>query len=220
MKIAIILGTGLENLNEEITSLSTKNIELKAFYRHGAIHMHGPNKLEYDKIKQLKEQGFDCIIAFTAVGSLQDKIEPQDFIIINDFIDLAQRDLKLSDTKHLSMVNVFDSHLSWDLFKACNKLENLNVHKGVVITIKGPRFSTISESKIFKQWADVINMTTSSEAIMAKYCDIKYSAIGMVTDYDNLFGTNVDMNEIMKNMKENKKKIIPILKNVVKELEQ
>jgi len=57
MKIAIILGTGLENLNKEITSLSTKNIELKAFYRHGAIHMHGPNELEYDKIKQLKEQG-------------------------------------------------------------------------------------------------------------------------------------------------------------------
>jgi adenine phosphoribosyltransferase len=56
---------------------------------------------------------------------------------------------------------------------------------GTVVTIEGPRFSTRAESELFRHWgADVINMSTSPEAILAREAGLEYAAIAMATDYD------------------------------------
>ena len=40
---------------------------------------------------------------------------------------------------------------------------------GTVVTIEGPRFSSKAESFMFRSWkADVINMTTVPEVVLAK----------------------------------------------------
>lgn len=40
---------------------------------------------------------------------------------------------------------------------------------GTVVTIEGPRFSSRAESFMFRSWkADVINMTTVPEVVLAK----------------------------------------------------
>jgi 5'-methylthioadenosine phosphorylase len=57
--------------------------------------------------------------------------------------------------------------------------------KGCVVTIEGPRFSTVAESKMFRLWgADVINMSTAPEAMLAKEAELPYVAVAMSTDYD------------------------------------
>ncbi|MDP1758203.1 MAG: MTAP family purine nucleoside phosphorylase, partial [Thermodesulfovibrionales bacterium] len=57
--------------------------------------------------------------------------------------------------------------------------------KGTVITIEGPRFSTKAESHMFRSWgADVINMSTVPEVILARELGICYQTIAMSTDYD------------------------------------
>jgi 5'-methylthioadenosine phosphorylase len=54
-----------------------------------------------------------------------------------------------------------------------------------VITIEGPRFSTRAESHMFRGWqADVINMSTVPEVILAREKHIHYAVIAMSTDYD------------------------------------
>lgn len=54
-----------------------------------------------------------------------------------------------------------------------------------MITIEGPRFSSRAESVMFQTWgADVINMTTVPEVILAKEAGICYASIAMATDYD------------------------------------
>ena len=56
---------------------------------------------------------------------------------------------------------------------------------GTMVTIEGPRFSSRAESLMFRAWgADVINMTTCPEVVLAKELGISYAAIAMVTDYD------------------------------------
>jgi 5'-methylthioadenosine phosphorylase len=58
--------------------------------------------------------------------------------------------------------------------------------KGTVITIEGPRFSTRAESGIFRNWgADIINMSTAPECILANEMNIPYGAVAMSTDYDS-----------------------------------
>ena len=72
-----------------------------------------------------------------------------------------------------------------ELFSSATAL-GLAVHeKGCVVTIEGPRFSTVAESKMFRMWgADVINMSIAPEAMLANEAGIPYAAVAMSTDYD------------------------------------
>ena len=57
--------------------------------------------------------------------------------------------------------------------------------KGTNVTIEGPRFSTRAESHMFRIiGADIINMTTVPEVILARDLGICYASIAMATDYD------------------------------------
>lgn len=57
--------------------------------------------------------------------------------------------------------------------------------RGTMMTIEGPRFSSRAESLMFRQWgADVINMTTVPEVVLAKEAGLCYASIAMATDYD------------------------------------
>lgn len=54
-----------------------------------------------------------------------------------------------------------------------------------MLSIEGPRFSSRAESLMFRQWgADVINMTTVPEVVLAKEAGLCYASIAMATDYD------------------------------------
>ena len=83
------------------------------------------------------------------------------------------------------MAHPFDESLRNVLYRSATEL-GLKVHgKGCVVTIEGPRFSTVAESNMFRLWgADVINMSTAPEAMLANEAGIPYAAVAMATDYD------------------------------------
>ncbi|RXN00112.1 S-methyl-5'-thioadenosine phosphorylase [Acipenser ruthenus] len=57
--------------------------------------------------------------------------------------------------------------------------------KGTMLTLEGPRFSSRAESLMFHQWgADVLNMTTVPEVVLAREAGLCYASIAMATDYD------------------------------------
>ena len=67
-----------------------------------------------------------------------------------------------------------------------------------MITIEGPRFSTRSESNIFRSWGmSLIGMTTSPEAFLTREAEMCYAVMAHVTDYDvwhvNEQAVSVDM---------------------------
>jgi 5'-methylthioadenosine phosphorylase len=80
----------------------------------------------------------------------------------------------------------FDDMLRSQLFKTAEKLGFKTHGKGCVVTIEGPRLSTAAESKMFRIFgADVINMSTAPEAMLANEAGIPYAAVAMSTDYDS-----------------------------------
>jgi 5'-methylthioadenosine phosphorylase len=60
------------------------------------------------------------------------------------------------------------------------------VHKGAVyLTIEGPQFSSKGESNVYRKWGiDLIGMTSSPEAKLAREAEICYASLALVTDYD------------------------------------
>ena len=77
------------------------------------------------------------------------------------------------------------------LHQACESTGKSGIHLGTkakplnLVSINGPRFSTRTESNIYRQWGlHVINMTTVPEAQLACEAEIAYSVLNHVTDYD------------------------------------
>ncbi len=206
-KIAIIGGSGIDdpqilkraeeiNLDTPFGATSSPLISGKInganvviLARHGQKHTIMPTKVPFRaNIWALKEIGCTHIIATTACGSLKEKIKPGDLIFLDQFIDFTKhRDLTFFEDKvtHTPMAEPFCPQLKKILIGAAKELNLAHHPKGVMLTIEGPRFSTRAESRLFKlMGADVINMSTVPEVILARELGICYSSIAMATDYD------------------------------------
>ena len=210
VKIGIIGGSGLDDpdilkdpatleitteYGEPSSSLLSGTIngtQALVLARHGVRHQFSPTQVNNRaNIQALKDAGATHILATTACGSLREEIDRGDLVILDQFIDFTRfRKNTFSDSfengaVHTPMAEPFDPKLGEQLYTTAKNL-GLKVHRGgCVITIEGPRFSTIAESKMFRMWgADVINMSTAPEAMLANEAGIPYAAVAMSTDYD------------------------------------
>ncbi|KAF4804310.1 hypothetical protein TURU_009164 [Turdus rufiventris] len=93
--------------------------------------------------------------------------------------------------------------------------------KGTMITIEGPRFSSRAESCMFRSWgADVINMTTVPEVILAREAGMSYASVAMATDYDcwKEHEEAVSVDKVLKTLKENANKATSILLSAIPQI--
>lgn len=243
-KIGIIGGSGLDNpdILENAASITVKTpygnptsdlkcgkikgVDVVLLARHGREHTISPTHVNFRaNIHSLKEQGCTHILATTACGSLREEIDRGHLVILDQFIDFTRlRNLTFFDTfephnpKHTPMAEPFSKELRDLLIKGCKEL-NLDFHeKGTVVTIEGPRFSTIAESNMFRLWgADVINMSVAPEAALANEAQVPYAAIAMSTDYDCWKEDEepVTWEQILKIFGENVDKVTRLLINVI-----
>lgn len=239
-KIGIIGGSGLEDLNiftdakeiEIITpygntssTLLTGKIsgkEVVIISRHGRQHTITPTNVNNRaNIWALKEVGCSHLIATTACGSLREEIGRGHLVFPDQFIDFTRHRIvtffdsfENGNLKHTPMATPFSNSLR-DTFIDCAEKLNFNYHpKGTVITIEGPRFSTRAESLMFRKWgADIINMSTAPECILANELEIPYAAIALSTDYDcwKVDEEPVSWEEILKVFKQNVDNVINLL---------
>ena len=77
---------------------------------------------------------------------------------------------------HIPMHPSFCNETAACFYEAGKELGLSISPKGTAITIEGPRFSSRAESKLFQSWgADVINMTTVPEVVLAKELGMSYA---------------------------------------------
>jgi 5'-methylthioadenosine phosphorylase len=243
-KIAIIGGSGFENPEilknpGEITietpygkpssilkTGTIENIEVVILSRHDKDHSIPPTQVNNRaNIWALRETGCSHILATTACGSLRENIKRGDLVILNQFIDFTRHrnitffeEFKQGELSHTPMADPFNRYLCEKLIEKAEEL-NLNFHpEGTVITIEGPRFSTRAESNMFRLWgADVINMSTAPECILANELSIPYASIAMSTDYD-CWKTDEDpvtWEEVLKVFQKNIKNVIRLITNTI-----
>jgi len=246
-KVAIIGGSGLEDPDilkspktievgtpygapsSELTTGKIGDTDVVILSRHGKKHTIPPTEVNNRaNIRALKEQGCDYILATTACGSLREEINRGDLVLLDQFIDFTKHrqttffeEFEPGEMKHTVMADPFDASLRKLLTQSAEELK-LNFHKkGTVVTIEGPRFSTRAESNMFRMWgADVINMSTAPEAILANELGIPYAAIAMSTDYD-CWKTDeepVSWKEIIEIFNQNVHNVIDLILETLKKL--
>ncbi|HSW64235.1 MAG TPA: S-methyl-5'-thioadenosine phosphorylase [Dissulfurispiraceae bacterium] len=207
IKIGIIGGSGMNDpqlmadmkeksaktpYGKPSSSLTTgviNGVDIVILARHGRKHTIYPSAVNFRaNISALKKEGCTHILATTAVGSLRDTIKPCDIVFVDQFIDFTKHRMLTFHEKevvHTPMSEPFCGDLRKLLVKSAKEMKIRHHAKGTVITIEGPRFSTKAESHLFRMWgADVINMSTVPEVILAREAGICYQTIAMSTDYD------------------------------------
>ncbi len=211
VKVGLIGGSGLEKLNlfEQIQEIQietpygfpssplltgkTGHCEVFILSRHGRHHTITPTHVNNRaNIEALRQLGCQYIIATTACGSLKEEIRRGDMVVLDQFMDFTRfrnntfHDVFESEKPvHTAMADPFSPILRDWIIQSAIKLHLPHHPRGTVVTIEGPRFSTRAESNMFRTLgADVINMSTAPEAILANEAGIPYAAIALSTDYD------------------------------------
>ena len=71
---------------------------------------------------------------------------------------------------------------------------------------------------MFRNFAELIGMTGVPEAILAREKEICFAIIATITDYDVWAEKPVDVEEVIRVMKENQNKVKAILKETIKNI--
>lgn len=239
-KIAIIGGTGLENphilKHPNVINIKTPygnpsssfrtgkiaGVNVAILSRHGRKHTIPPTQVNNRaNLWAIQKLGCTHILATTACGSLREEINRGDMIILDQLIDFTRfREITFFEKfahgklNHTPMADPFDSHLRELIIEKASELNIKHHRKGTVVTIEGPRFSTRAESNMFRMWgADVINMSTAPECILANELGIPYAAIALSTDYDcwKTDENPVTWEEVLKVFNQNVENVIQLL---------
>lgn len=206
--IGIIGGSGLYDL-EGLTNVREETVDtpygapssplvhgrlgetdLVFLARHGRGHTLSPTAVPYRaNIWALKQAGCQWVISVSAVGSLQEHIEPGHVVVIDQFIDRTKDRVSTFFDRgivaHISFGDPLCPVLRDYLLQAA-KGENATAHDGgTYLCMEGPAFSTRAESNLYRSWgAHVIGMTNLPEAKLAKEAEMSYATLAMSTDYD------------------------------------
>ncbi len=158
--------------------------------RHGRGHATPPGEINFRaNIDALKRVGVTEILSLSAVGSLDEELEPGTFVLVDQFIDRTFRRIKTffgtGLVAHVSMADPVCPRLGDALEEAAAGLDIETERGGTYVAIDGPQFSSRAESFLYRQWgAEVIGMTNMPEAKLAREAEMCYATVAMVTDYD------------------------------------
>ena len=166
------------------------DVELVFLPRHGRGHRLTPTSVPYRaNIDALKRAGVTDVLSISACGSLKESYAPGHFVAVDQFIDRTFAREKTffgpGMVAHVSVARPVCSRLS-TLAADAAEAAGATLHRGgTYLAMEGPQFSSLAESKLYRQWGcDVIGMTNMPEAKLAREAELPYATLAMVTDYD------------------------------------
>lgn len=208
-KIAIILGSGLGGLGDEIEDaliIDYKDIEgfpvstvsghkgrliigklngVEVLCMQGRIHLyegHDPRSI-YEIIKTFKELGVENLIVTGASGSLNLDMPAGSIMLINDHINFSGKNPLVG--AGVGFPDLSDAYTKTfrDQIKKIAVEKNIKLFEGVHLTVLGPTFETAAEIRAFKTLgADSVNMSIVPEVVSAVSLGMKVLGLSVITN--------------------------------------
>ena len=186
----IAVDTPFGDPSDQILAGRIGDVDLVFLPRHGRGHRHSPNSINYRaNIWALKSLGCTDILSVSAVGSLREELAPGTFVLVDQFIDRTRNRIssffETGLVGHVSMAQPVCARLAGLAGDAARNCGVKTVMGGTYLAMDGPQFSSLAESRLYRQWGcDVIGMTNMPEAKLAREAELPYASIAMITDYD------------------------------------
>ena len=242
IEIGVIGGTGIYDA-QLLKNVETVNVETKYgepsdaitcgtyegrrigfIPRHGRGHVLAPHMINYRaNIRALADLGASRIIAASAVGSLQEEIEPGHLALPDQFIDNTRSRTgsftQKGDIIHISVADPFCPELQGCVRRAA-AARKATLHGGCTyVCIEGPRFSTKAESNMYRgMGAHIIGMTLVPECQLAREARVCYASVALVTDYDVWAEKPVTAKEVADTISKNAQAFKDLLSTAIREI--
>lgn len=177
--------------------------------RHGRGHSLSPSEVNYRaNIYALKYLGARFVLAVSACGSLREDYEPGHIVVPDQLFDRthlrARSFFGEGLVAHVGVAEPFCGAFGSQLHAACERADATAHLGGRFITIEGPRFSTRVESNAYRSWGlDIIGMTTSPEAFLAREAELHYAVMAHITDYDVWHEEPVSVEMVVRTLQQN-----------------
>jgi len=238
-KVAIIGGTGLENLLKDAKQIqmetphgppppiSVGEMEGKpvAFLpRHGVRHSLPPHKVNYlANIYALHEIGVQRIVATNAVGAVNPDFEPGELVVPHDLIDFTKlRQLTFYDeapVTHIDVSQPYCPEIRSLLIKSIKNFASRVRDRAVLVCTEGPRYETPAEIEMFRRLgSDLVGMTCAPEAVLARELEMCYATLCFVSNMAAGMQERLSAKEVIEIAKEKMPLIQQVLRETVKHL--
>ena len=210
-KVAVILGSGLSGLAEEVTEpMAFSYAALSGFPEIGVEGHAGQlvtgrigstlvavlrGRAHYSErgdvgvmkpaIRALKSLGCDTLIATNAAGSLDPKMDAGSVMMINDHINLVQASPLIGEKgndRFVDMVGAYDSALRREASAVAARL-GIALHEGVYVWFSGPQFETPAEVRMAARiGGTAVGMSTVPEVILARHAGMRVAGFSIITN--------------------------------------
>ncbi len=139
-------------------------------------------------LRVLKSWGATTMIVTNAAGGINPAYEVGSFVAITDHIDFTSRNpliganLDALGPRFPDMSEIYTRRLLDVCLRTANEL-GIDVRTGVYLGVTGPSYETPAEIRAFRiLGADLVGMSTVSEAIVARHAGLAVLAVSTVTN--------------------------------------
>ena len=210
MRVAVICGTGMSELSQEMISSSTKIAKIRVDSKWGQVptilvesdlgeillidrhHREGdartpPHEIEHRaNIHAAKSFSPDLILSVNSVGTMIENLPPGRIGVASDVLDLATRPWTFydEDAIHADRTSIFDAKASEICVSALSKSQDNTPSNLVVAQCVGPQFESPSEiNALVRLGADVVGMTLGPESRLIAESEIPHVAISCSSNW-------------------------------------
>lgn len=186
--------------------------------RHSELHIP-PHKINYRAaIWAIRSSGAERIIATNTVGTMSDHpigsfFVPTDFV---EFTKCRSNTFHEERAAHVDMSQPYCSQIRSLLIESIHSL-GFKPYQGVYVCTEGPHLESPAQIRMFRQYGDVVGMTSYPEVVLAKELELCYASLCIVTNH--ACGTKSDkqslgIKEISDTMKGESKNVDEIISHV------
>lgn len=210
-KVALVLGSGLGNLVDEVeNAVQIPYSELTGFPHSGVTghagmlvaghfggvpvlmlagrahyYEHGDAAVMRPVLEALAEAGIDKLILTNAAGSVDAHMPAGSVMLITDHINFSGSNPLFgepSDSRFVGMSEAYDRPMSAAIRRAAEET-GTPLYTGVYMWFSGPSFETPAEIRMARvMGANAVGMSTVPEVILARFLGLRVAACSVVTN--------------------------------------
>jgi purine-nucleoside phosphorylase len=206
---AVILGTGLGELADEVAATTLSYRDIPGFVRSTALahkgrlicgelngepvimlqgRCHGYEGYSLDELtfpaRVLAALGVKKLVVTNAAGGLNPNYSTGDVMLMDDHIDLMNLPGRYEPMPAGSPLHVrfYDCKLA-DIAVAAARCADFVLHRGVYVAVSGPSYETRAEYRAFRRiGGDAVGMSTVPEVLTAASCGIRVLGLSTITN--------------------------------------
>ncbi|MEJ5338794.1 MAG: S-methyl-5'-thioadenosine phosphorylase [Aquificaceae bacterium] len=217
--------------------------ELAFLSRHGEGHVYPPHLVPYRaNLWAFRELGIKRVLAVSAVGAINRRFKPGDFVLVDDLLDFTKgrKDtyyegkfslpvkgddrvaelLSKGKVVHIDAGQLYCPQMRSVLMETLEGLKLPYHPSGVYACTEGPRFETPAEIRAIEKFGgDVVGMTGYPEVVLARELTMCYASLCVVANpAAGIAGYRLTSEEVISLMKKREEEIGKLILEFIERL--